>query len=68
MKECCKFHNRLDLKFPEDKEAYEEDSELKECGLAGASSFDQRYCCENCNMRVMVGLRTNKYPESLRKE
>ena len=44
-KKCCKFHNRLDLKFPE--EEYDDPS----CGLAGMGAerySEHRFCCREC--------------------
>ena len=42
---CCKFHNRLDLKFPDD------DVDNPDCGLAGMGTerySEDRFCCKNC--------------------
>jgi len=44
-KKCCKFHDRLDLKFPNI------DVDDPSCGLAGMGIerySEQRFCCKNC--------------------
>jgi hypothetical protein len=42
---CCKFHNRLDLKFKDDE------CDDPSCGLSGAGVgrwSKHRFCCEDC--------------------
>ena len=59
-KKCCKFHNRLDLKFPDE----EYDFETRECGMAGyweSPEDEHRVCCKNCpELNFKVGIIIKK--------
>jgi len=59
---CCKFHNRLDKKFPDEAEEIREsdeflgDEEEFSCGRK-ATTIDRMFCCEKCPSQIKIKLK-----------